>query len=111
MKICPLFGNIVVEEIRETEQKTDSGLYIPETSQDKSQQKIGKILAVGEGEYIPVVASINEETKEAVIARIPMNVKEGDTIVFKNWGATPVTLGGKTSLVLNQKDVLAIVEK
>lgn len=112
MKLCPLFGNIVLEEITETEQKTQSGIILPESSQEKSQQKLGKVLAVGEGEYLPITIErhLTQVTTQE-LARLPMRVSVGDTVVFKSWGANEVRLMGKNYLILNQKDVLARIEK
>lgn len=87
--------HIIVEAVEETTHS--SGLIIPETVSKEKPQK-GKVIAVGPGKY-------DEDGK-----RMPMDVKEGDTVLFTKYGPTEVKLDGKEILVLNQSDILAVVE-
>ncbi|MDO4254024.1 MAG: co-chaperone GroES [Kocuria sp.] len=96
ISIKPLEDRIVVEVV-EAEQTTASGLVIPETAKEKPQE--GKVLAVGPGRF--------DESGN----RLPMDVKEGDVVIFSKYGGTEVKYGGQEYLVLPARDVLAIVEK
>ncbi|EYB66791.1 co-chaperonin GroES [Deinococcus phoenicis] len=92
----PLGDRVLVEIIEETEQKTAGGLYVPDTAKEKSQR--GKVIAVGNGKML------DNGT------RVPLDVKEGDTVYFAKYGGTEVSLDGKNYSLLNERDVLAIVE-
>ncbi len=94
-KIVPTSDHIVVEAIEE--ETTASGIIIPDTASKEKPQK-GKVIAVGPGK----VGDDNE--------RIPMEVKEGDTILFTKYGPTEVKVDGKELMVLNESDVLAILK-
>lgn len=97
MKLRPLGDRLVVEPI-ELEARTESGLFIPETAKEKPQQ--GRVLAVGPGSY-----------KEGSSERIPMDVKEGDRVLFAKYGGTDFKANGKELKILRESDVLAIVEE
>ena len=97
MNLQPLEDRIVVRPA-EAEEKTASGLVIPDTAKEKPQQ--GEVLAVGEGRW--------DEDGER---RIPVDVKVGDTVVYSKYGGTEITVDGQDVLILNARDVLAIVEK
>jgi chaperonin GroES len=97
MKLQPLDDRIVVRS-NEPEETTVSGLVIPDTAKEKPQQ--GEVLAVGPGRRA-------ENTGEIV----PMDVKVGDTVVYSKYGGTEITVDGQDVLILNARDVLAIVEK
>lgn len=91
----PLEDRIVVQ-ILEAEETTASGLVIPDTAQEKPQQ--GTVVAVGPGRY----------TDQG--QRLPLDVAEGQTVVFSKFGGTEISVGGEDYLVLSARDVLAIVE-
>jgi chaperonin GroES len=95
MTLKPLGDKIVVEVIEEP-QTTASGIVLPDTAKEKSQR--GKVLAVGSGKLLD-----NGE-------RVPLEVKEGDTIVFAKYGGTEVSVDGKELMILSERDVHAIVE-
>ncbi|MGQ9585948.1 MAG: co-chaperone GroES [Anaerolineae bacterium] len=96
-KVRPLGDRVVVEPI-EQEEKTASGIILPETAKEKPQE--GKIIAVGPGRR-------DDEGK-----RVPMDVKEGDRVLFAKYAGTEVKLeGDKKILILKEADILAIVEK
>jgi len=96
MALKPLDDRIVVKP-NEAETQTASGLVIPDTAKEKPQQ--GKVLAVGAGKRA-------ESTGEL----IPLDIKVGDTVLYSKYGGTEVTVDGDDLLVLNARDVLAIVE-
>ncbi len=96
MNLQPLEDRIVVRP-SESEETTASGLVIPDTAKEKPQQ--GEVLAVGPGKR-------SENTGEL----IPMDVGVGDTVVYSKYGGTEITSGGEDLLILNARDVLAIVK-
>ncbi len=81
----------------DSESTTASGLVIPDTAQEKPQQ--GDVLAVGPGRR-------SDQTGDLV----PMDVAEGDTVVYSKYGGTEITVEGEDLLILNARDVLAIVK-
>ena len=96
MNLKPLDDRIVVRPA-EAETQTASGLVIPDTAKEKPQQ--GEVLAVGPGKRA-------ESTGEL----IPVDIKVGDIVLYSKYGGTEVSSGGEDLLVLNSRDVLAIVE-
>ncbi len=92
----PLDDRVVVQTI-EAEETTASGLVIPDTAKEKPQQ--GKVLAVGPGR----VSDSGD--------RIPIDVSEGDTVVYSKYGGTEVKLDGEEYLILSARDILAVVER
>src|SRR6201991_1025045 len=97
MSLQPLDDRIVVRP-SEAEEKTASGLVIPDTAKEKPQQ--GEVLAVGPGRRA-------ENTGEL----IPTDVAVGDTVVYSKYGGTEITSDGEDLLILNARDVLAKVSK
>ena len=97
MNLQPLDDRIVVRP-SEAEEKTASGLVIPDTAKEKPQQ--GEVLAVGPGRRA-------ENTGEI----IPLDVSVGDTVVYSKYGGTEFKLDGDEYLVLRESDVLAILVK
>jgi chaperonin GroES len=93
MKLRPL-GDRVLVRPDDSDKPLPSGLVIPDTAKEKPQE--GLILAVGPGAY-------HEGT------RIPLDVKEGDRIVYSKYGGTEVTLEGEDLLILAERDILAVV--
>ena len=96
MNLQPLEDRIVVRP-SDFESTTASGLVIPATAKEKPQQ--GDVLAVGPGRR-------SEQTGELV----PMDVAEGDTVVYSKYGGTEITVGGEDLLILNARDVLGILK-
>ena len=96
MNLTPLGDRIVVKP-NEAETQTASGLVIPDTAKEKPQQ--GKVLAVGPGK--------RAETSGEVI---PVGIDVGQTVLYSKYGGTEITMNGDDVLVLNARDVLAIVE-
>ncbi len=95
LNIKPL-GDRVVLKVLEAEEKTASGIVLPDTAKEKPQQ--GKVLAVGPGKY--------GEDGEI----IPMSVKENDVVLFAKYAGTEVKYGGEELLILKESDLLAIVD-
>jgi chaperonin GroES len=95
LKLKPLGDRLIVRAIEE-EETTASGLVLPDTAKEKPQK--GKILAVGEGK-------INEDTGK----RTPLDVKEGDEVLYSKYGGTEIKVDGEELLVLRESDVLAKV--
>jgi len=89
IKIIPLSDRVVVEPIA-VETKTASGLYIPDSAKEKSQQ--GIVVAVGKG--------LKDE---------PMTVKVGDTVLYGKFSSTDVKLNGKNYLIMRESDILAVI--
>ena len=94
--IQPLEDKIVVQATA-AETTTKSGIVIPDTAKEKPQE--GKVLAVGPGRY-------DDNGK-----RIPIDVVEGDVVIYSKYGGTEVKYAGKEYLLLSARDVLAKVAK
>ena len=97
MNLQPLEDRIVVRP-NESEEKTASGLVIPDTAKEKPQQ--GEVLAVGPGRRA-------ENTGEL----IPLDIAAGETVVYSKYGGTEITIDGEDLLILSSRDVLATVSK
>ena len=95
MDLQPL-GDRLIVEVLEEEDITASGIVLPDTAKEKPQR--GRVLAVGPGNR-------SETTGEIV----PMDVAEGDEIIFSKYGGTEVKLGADDVLILRETDVLAKV--
>ena len=92
----PLEDRIVVKA-GEAEETTASGLVIPDTAKEKPQQ--GEVLAVGPGRR-------SDQTGEL----IPVDVQVGDKVVYSKYGGTEITVDGQDLLILNARDVLAVLK-
>ena len=97
MNVQPLEDRIVVRS-NEAEEKTVSGLVIPDTAKEKPQQ--GEVLAVGPGRRSDNTGDI-----------VPMDLKVGDVVVYSKYGGTEITIDGEELLILTSRDVLAKVGK
>ncbi|MBA2132277.1 co-chaperone GroES [Capillibacterium thermochitinicola] len=95
MKIKPL-GERIVIKVLESEEKTKSGIVLPDTAKEKPQ--MGEVLAVGSGKTLD-----NGQ-------KVPMEVKVGDKILFAKYAGTEVKVDGEEYMVLKESDVLAILE-
>jgi len=93
--IKPLFDYVLVKPLPQ-EEVTPSGIVIPDTVKEKPQ--VGKIMAVGPG-------GVNDEGKV-----LPMIVKVGQKVIYKKWGGNEVKVGTKEWLLIEQKDVMAVVK-
>jgi chaperonin GroES len=93
--IKPLFDNVLIKPLEE-DAKLPSGILLPETVKEKPQ--VGKVMAVGTG-------AVTADGK-----KIPMVVKTGDKVMYKKWGGNEIKVAGEEWLLVEQKDILAIVE-
>ena len=97
MKITPLHDRIVIRRF-EAEEKTAGGILLPDTAKNKPQK--GTVVAVGPGR-------LNKDGK-----RTPVQVKEGDVVLFTNWAGDEFKGGGGDNILLmREEDVLAVLEK
>ena len=94
MAFTPLHDRVLVRRV-EGDEKTAGGLIIPDSAKEKPAE--GIVVAVGAGAY-------DEDGK-----RIPMDVKEGDKILFGKWSGTEVTLDGEELLIMKEADVMGII--
>ncbi|HEY5482286.1 MAG TPA: co-chaperone GroES [Propionibacteriaceae bacterium] len=94
--IKPLEDRVLVQPL-EAEQTTASGLVIPDTAKEKPQE--GKVIATGPGRT-------DDNGK-----RIPLDLAEGDIVIFSKYGGTEVKYDGNEYLLLNARDILAVVTK
>ncbi|HEX8855476.1 MAG TPA: co-chaperone GroES [Thermoleophilaceae bacterium] len=94
MKLKPLGDRLIVKAVEE-EETTASGIVLPDTAKEKPQR--GKVVAVGDGK----VTDDNE--------RIPLDVSEGDEVLYSKYGGTEIKVDGEDLLVLRESDVLAKV--
>ena len=94
-KLKPLGSRVVIKAL-DREEITKSGIVLPDTAKEKPQE--GKVLAVGPGDR-------DEDGK-----RIPVELKEGDRVLFQKYAGTEFKMDGEELLILAEKDILAIVE-
>lgn len=95
MNIKPLSDHVLIEPIN-VEEKTKSGILIPNTA-EKERPEQGRVIAVGPG-----------HTRQGKI--IPMQVKVGDKVLFTKYGPNEIEIDNKEYLIAEQKDILAIIE-
>ncbi len=95
MNFRPLHDRVLVRRV-EAEEKTAGGIIIPDTAKEKPQE--GEVIAVGAG------------TRDEAGKLVPLDVKEGDRILFGKWSGTEVTLEGEDLLIMKESDILGIVE-
>lgn len=94
-EIIPIHDHLVVK-IEEEEEKTKSGIVLPDTAKEKPQK--GKVVAVGKGKTL--------ENGQ----KVPLEVKVGDMVIFSKYAGTEVKLDGEKYLILTESDVLAILK-
>jgi len=90
----PLGDRVVVKRIEE-EAKTKGGIVLPDTAKEKPQK--GKVIAVGSGRVL------DNGTK------LPLEVKEGDTVDFAKYGGTEIEIDGEEYIILSERDLLAVL--
>ena len=95
MKVRPLHDRIIVQRIEEGEQKI-GGIIIPDSAKEKPQQ--GKVFAVGKGK-------VKEDN-----TRQPLDVKEGDTILFGKYSGQDIKVDGQEYLIMREDEVLAVLD-
>jgi chaperonin GroES len=97
VSLRPLHDRILVERIEEDEEQKIGGIIIPDSAKEKPQQ--GKVIAVGAGKA-------DKDGK-----RIPLDVKDGDTILFGKYSGQEIKLDGNEYLIMREDEVLAVVTK
>ena len=95
MNVRPLHDRIIVQRIEEGEQKI-GGIIVPDSAKEKPQQ--GKVAAVGAGKA-------DKDGK-----RVPLDVKQGDTILFGKYSGQEVRVDGEDYLIMREDEVLAVIE-
>jgi len=96
LKLRPLGSRVVIKAL-EREEVTKSGIVLPDTAKEKPQE--GKVLAVGPGDRHPDTG-----------ARIPVELKEGDRVLFQKYAGTEFKLDSEDLLILSEKDILATIQ-
>ncbi len=95
MNLKPLGDRLIVQVVEE-EETTASGIVLPDTAKEKPQR--GKVVAVGDG-----------KPSEDGSGRVPVDVSEGDEVLYSKYGGTEIKVEGEDLLVLRESDVLAKV--
>ncbi len=93
--IQPLFGNVLIKPL-EPETKTASGIILPDSVKEKPT--VGLVMAIGDGDVTPKGE------------KHPMVVKVGQKVMYKKWGGNEVKVGNEEWVMVDQKDILAIVK-
>ena len=96
MKFRPLHDRVVVRRIK-AEEKSVGGIIIPDTAKEKPSQ--GEVIAVGPGG--------RDETGKL----IPIDVKEGDRVLFGKWSGTEVKIDGQELLIMKETDIMGIIDE
>jgi chaperonin GroES len=91
-KLQPLADRVLVKPI-EKEEKTKSGIYLPDTAKEKPQE--GEVMAVGPGK-------VTDDGK-----RIPMDLKVGDRVIYAKYGGTEIKVDDEELIILRESDILA----
>jgi chaperonin GroES len=94
MKFTPLHDRVLVRRI-EGDEKTSGGLIIPDTAKEKPQE--GEVISVGAG------------AKDDAGARIAMDVKAGDRVLFGKWSGTEIKIDGEELMIMKESDILGIM--
>lgn len=97
MKFKPLGDRVLVKRSDDADQKSAGGIIIPDTAKEKPQR--GTIVATGPG-------AIKEDGNRA-----PLEVKEGDTILFGKYSGTEIKLDGQEYLIMHESDILGVLSK
>ena len=95
MKFRPLHDRVVIRRV-EQEGKTTGGIFIPDTAQEKPME--GEIVAVGPG------------ARDERGTVVPLDVKDGDRILFGKWSGSEVKLDGEDLLIMNESDIMGVIE-
>jgi len=97
MKLKPLGDRVLVKRSDEAEEKTAAGIIIPDTAKEKPQR--GKVIAVGQG-------TLKEDG-----TRAPLDVKEGDDILFGKYSGNEIKIDGQEYLIMHESDILGVLVK
>src|SRR6188508_3434396 len=96
-KITPLHDRVIIKRIEDTVNQTAGGLFIPDTAKEKPQE--GEVVAVGEGKY-----------KEDG-TRQPLDVKQGDRVLFGKYSGSEIKIDGEELLIMREDEILGILER
>ncbi len=91
----PLFDNILIRPLSE-ESRTPSGIVLPDSVKEKPQ--VGEVMEVGPG----------RQTDEGKL--IPVSIKKGQKVLYKKWGGNEVKVGTEEWMIIEEKDIMAVVE-
>ena len=95
MKFRPLHDRVVIRRV-EQEGKTTGGILIPDTAQEKPME--GEIVAVGPG------------ARDERGTVVPLDVKQGDRILFGKWSGSEIKLDGEDLLIMNESDIMGVID-
>jgi chaperonin GroES len=95
MSIRPLHDRVLVKRIEE-EEKTAGGIIIPDSAKEKPTR--GEIVAVGNG------------SRDDSGNTVPLDVKQGDVVLFAKWGGTEIKINGEELLIMKESDIMAVEE-
>jgi chaperonin GroES len=96
MKVRPLRDRVLVERLEEAEQQTIGGIIIPDTAKEKPQQ--GRVIAAGKGR-------VNDKGEV-----FPLDVKEGDTVLFGKYAGSEIKIEGREYLIIREDEILGVTE-
>ena len=94
--VRPLQDRILVKQLAE-EEKTKGGIIIPDTAKEKPHQ--AKVVAVGKGKKL----------EDGTVR--PLDIKEGDTVLFEKYAGTTIKLNGEEYMIMREEEILAVIEK
>ena len=95
MNVRPLGDKLLIKRA-ERQERTDSGIYLPETAKEKPRE--GEIMALGDG-------ILNRDTGEYM----PFSVKKGDHVLFTSYGGTEIKIDGEELLIMTESDILGVI--
>jgi chaperonin GroES len=96
MKVRPLGDKIIIKRA-EAQDKTEAGIYLPESAKDKPKE--GKVIALGNG-------LLNKETGEYM----PFTVRKGDRVLFNSYAGTEIKIDDEELLIMTEDDILGIID-
>ena len=96
MKVRPLRDRVLIERLEEAEQKSIGGILIPDTAKEKPQQ--GRVIAAGKGR-------VNDKGEV-----FPLDVKEGDTVLFGKYAGSEIKIEGREYLIIREDEILGVTE-
>ena len=96
MNLKPLGDRVVVEHVEQND-KTTSGIFLPDTAKEKPQEGVVRAVCTGR---------VNDEGKT-----LSMTVKVGDRVIYSKYSGSEIKVDGKEYLIISEKDVLAIIDK
>lgn len=106
IKIEPLFDNVLIKPL-DAEQKTASGIVLPDSAKEKPQ--MGQVMAVGPGQDCGCNGTCDCKGCDCT-TKSQMSVKVGDKVLYKKWGGNEVKVGTEEWMILEQKDIMALVK-